>query len=364
MNIRSFVSIIVLLSVVAVACTHLRKPPEQSEPDPPPPDKPVAQGPSAPISEPPVTPDEPALPFVLIIGEQTLGPDRKVHVPEAQGVTINFMSDDYVACELSVQHPGGETIMIGAWQSDMAQFYQSFPYGENHLFLTFGDQIYDILVVSGAPEPGLEDEGSCEGTLIHYNSDAQWEYEATKENELASRLIYRVQDWTVDSQGEVGFTLAMERRSGIEANVTGTVQADLVCSGKVILIRQAVEQDSETRWLTIYDDGTIYLPSKLNQDIWWERRGTLHVETGDEVTTYDIVERYQCREKERVSVEAGEFEAWRVDYSISQTRDDEEHGYSGASWYVEGLGRILNEADLEGAPRVELVSYEGIAPSR
>ena len=306
-----------------------------------------------------------SLPFMFFVGDTQVGPDLRVSVPENQGMVIQYQADTAISCELSVQRSDREgVIAIGAWNGEMAQYFQEFPYGENHLFLTRGDRIYDILVVAGPPQPESTSSNGCGKTFLDLNSNARWTYETYRNDESTGQLINRVENFHLMQDGTTSLILVMERFSDEPGKVAGTIEAELTCHGESILVSQVTEVGGEMAKSTTYNDGTVYMPSVLAQDIWWERRGTMIVQEGHDSVYYDVIERFRCTGRENISIAAGEFEAYRVEYTIEQVSWAESVSFSGVSWYVAGLGRVLNDADVSGSPRVELVSYENVGPKQ
>jgi hypothetical protein len=358
---KTRIIIFLAVALIACSCTYTgRRPDGQSQDGRPTAAGPVNQEPPAETPEPEAVP----LPFTLHVGDEMVGPDLRVSVPENQGTVIQYESQASVTCELWVQHADSENaIAVGSWNGEMAQYYQEFPYGENHLLLTYGDHVYDILVVAGAPAPETGDEQSdCGATLMDLNADSRWEFKATQNGNDVGTLVQYVTNMAPAEGGGVGLTLVAERRDAGNAGNNGTVQVQLVCQGEIILVKEAVEKTEMTTLSTVYNDGSVYLPSMLDTDIWWERQATSTAESGLETQTYQVNETYHCTGSERISIAAGEFDAYKVEYRIEQTGKNESVSFSGVSWYVPGLGRILNIADMTGSPRIELVSYENVSP--
>jgi len=300
------------------------------------------------------------LPFRLTIGGIAVGPDRKVNIPESQGAVIQLTGNSGMNGQAKVVDASGMTVLLGAWQAASAQFYYRFPYGENHLVLTIDNVEYDIHVVTGAPEPTVSTVG-CEGGYLDLNPDAKWEYEENREGEYTLYWTYSVGDWKALESGEVSLKILTEGASGVERRLERSAVLELVCRDGTVFINGAVETDQQSQSVTTYDDNTVYIPAEIHEGLWWQRQGILEISRTDgDTAMYNITEKFTYVGQEHVNVKAGEFEADRIDYEIERSGQDGEFKYVGASWYVPGVGRILSEAELEGSPRMELVSFERV----
>jgi len=311
----------------------------------------------SPPSENPAEPQNP-LPFILRVNDTEVGPDRRVSVPADQISLIGITTDDINAGNLVVVLPDGESIALGEWQSDQVQFVQNFPYGENHLIISMEQNVYDILVVAAAPEPASGSTG-CTNTFMNLSLDTRLVYRETADDMAPATWTHYVTNWSNDNTGNSAVTYVMDRSSGIEGNVTHSVTLDLVCTGETIFISNAYEVLDGITWHTQYDSNAVYLPADLSPGSVWERHGTFDTEIDDEAIHFSLVERLHCTSQDRISVEAGEFDALRVEYATEKFNDDESYSSEGVSWYVPGLGRVLTESTA----RLEMISYEGIAPS-
>ena len=349
------VSTLMILSILALsACTPAKPPPEEGPGEP-------GEHPAATVDEiPPLEPEAEVLPFTLIVNEEVVGPDLRCSVPEGQVVIIQYVASEVVTCELRVQPPGGAAIVLGSWQADTAYFNYSFPYGENHLILGCDDSIYDVLVIAGAPEGGGTSK-ACSGAYLDLNPNTRLEYEETAATSYPKYWLYRVTDWTIQDSTAT-LTFLMERSTGVERKPEATVTLNLACAGDLILISRAVEQEGGKISTTLYEEGTVFMPPVIKEGVQWERHGTTEVEYEDQMYAFNLTERFKCSGEESVSVKAGEFTAARVEYSISGSGEDEEYAYSGESWFVPGLGRILVMDDTEEKRKLELVAYEGVLP--
>ncbi len=298
------------------------------------------------------------LPFNLYVNDIEVGADRTVSVPEDQVTMISIFTNDMIIGSLMVARDGSDSVPLGEWQSDQAQFIHSFQYGENHLLITLDHVLYDILVVAGAPEPDAGTKG-CSDTFMDLSLDTRLVFEESGDDTAPARWDHYVTNISTDSMGNSAVTYIMERSSGIEGNISHAVTLDLICNGETIYITGASELVEGTVWSTEYDENTLYLPPGMSPGTTWERHGNFDADLGDEVVRYSLVERLRCTGQDRISVTAGEFDAYRVDYTTEKYNDEESFTNSGTSWYVPGLGRVLTESRA----RLEMMTYEGIAPS-
>ncbi len=301
------------------------------------------------------------LPFVLTINGDPIDSDRRASVTERRNSEIRFSSSDVQSCRLDLIHPDGESITIGEWQSREMEFMCEFPYGENHLVLAYGDTVYDILVVSGAPEPEIV-TGGCDDAFIDLHPNSRWELKQTSKNEAPSRWSHQITGWTINESDDAFFKLLMERSSGIENRIDHSTELDMRCSDGVIYIISALEKEVGIERLITYEPDSIYIPETIAEGVSWDRRANYVIRTPDTTVTGTLFESQRCTGLERISVEAGEFDAYRVEFIINETLNDSEFSTEGTSWYVPGLGRVLSTGNTEEAPRLELVSYEGISP--
>ncbi len=299
------------------------------------------------------------LPFQLIINGEPVGADLRANVPEGQVASIQFISSQMGNGEISVVDPQGLTVMLGQWQSDQAQFVYQFAYGESRLKLSVDGVTYDVLVVAGAPQAGSL--SGCPGAFMDLNSDAEWVYSNSGGDEYPSRWLNHLTGLATDSAGKVSCTLVMERSSGVEGKVDHTARLDLLCTDNVIYITSAIEQETGTEWITNYEKDSIYLPASMSAGLTWERRGSFETKVADQSDIATLVERLTCTGTEKVSVEAGEFDAYRVEFTIERTSGNETLESKGVSWYVPGIGRVLSVGDTEDKPRMELSSYKDVA---
>lgn len=299
------------------------------------------------------------LPFRLLINGEPVGADLRANVPDGQIASIQFISSQMSNGEISVVDPQGLTIMLGQWQSDQAQFVYQFAYGESRLKLSIDGVTYDVLVVAGAPQP--RSLSGCPGAFMDLNPDAEWVYSNTGGDEYPSRWLNHLTGLATDTAGKVSCTLVMERSGGIEGKIDHTARLDLLCTDNVIYITSAIEQETGTEWITNYERDSIYLPASMSAEPTWERRGTFETKVADQSDIATLVERLTCTGSEKVSVEAGEFEAYRVEFTMELTSGNETLTSKGVSWYVPGIGRVLSVGDTEGKPRMELSSYKNVA---
>jgi hypothetical protein len=299
-----------------------------------------------------------SLPFDLTIGDQKVKSDLKVSVPESKGITIQFLSQIPTSGQMKIIDSKNKTMLLGAWQSNSAQFYYAFPYGENHLIITLKSKEYDVLVIAGAPAHASS--APTGPGYINLTANVTWNYEESRKNEYLQYWTYRVQDWAQDPSGPIRLTITTEGSTGVEKKVNRVAQLYLVCRDGTIFITRATETEGETHSNTTYDENTVYLPAILTEGQWWQRQGILEITKDGAVSTYNITEKFTCLGKEKVSVRSGEFEADKVDYLIIRSKGGEEQRYKGTTWYVPGLGRVLSIGTQADAPRMELVSFENI----
>jgi hypothetical protein len=301
------------------------------------------------------------LPFGLFINDQEVGPDMRATVPEGHVASIRFMSAGSLRCRLSVVHPDGETIVLGEWTGGGAAFDHVFPYGESHMIVSYGDRVYEILVVAEPAEPPAAESG-CPGAFMDIRTDAKWEYRETFEQEYPAIWEYTIEQWAQDAQGNERFTLRTDRQTGIERKVDRTARLELTCTDATIYIDSATETEGDIEWVTEYEEGSIYIPADIHEGVEWERRGILTISTPEGNTGINLTERFRCTGEERVVTEAGEFDSAVVRFKIDRITPDESLTSEGTSWYVPGLGRVLSTGEMEGSPRLELISYEGATP--
>jgi hypothetical protein len=112
-------------------------------------------------------------------------------------------------------------------------------------------------------------------------------------------------------------------------------------------------------WITEYSDNSVYVPGTLQPGTAWQRIGTFDTTIDNEDISFTLTETLDCTSVENISIEAGEFEAYRIEYTTEKSNDDESYTSNGVSWYVPGLGRILTESNA----RLELIQYQGIEPA-
>lgn len=300
------------------------------------------------------------IPFYLIIDDVTLqdNPEAVIHTQDP--VTIQIIGSVSADCELVVLHPDDSSFSLGTWIGDTAIFNHAFPYGENHLLIKWDDSVYDILVVSGAPEPREQGEG-CSGAFMDLGPDTVWTFELTDEHGQITSCEYKVFNWMESGESGTTFSISMILMGGIEQDGSPSTTMDLYCSGDTIYINNAIDYGIRTIWNTTYNEGTIYLPSELTAGTTWERHGTFIVDSPDGPLTGEVIEHLRCTGEERVAVSAGEFDAYKVDFRIERTLDENSTLDEGYSWYVPGLGRILSVSE-DGSRRLEMTSYTGINP--
>ena len=299
------------------------------------------------------------IPFEITINEQSPDDDLQITVTSDQPAIIGLYSPGNTESELRVVHPEGGAEVLGQWAGEASRFLHRFPYGENHLIVQFNENVYDYLVVAGPPQP--QEESECEGAYIELNPGVSWEFEETSELDYPATRIYRIDSAASDEAGRPHYNLIMERYGGVEQKIDNILSLDLYCSNGVIYITRAVQQGHNFESDTIYDEGTIYMPPEITVGTTWSRHGS-YSETIDEVTAlYDLTETITCTATETVQLDAGEFEAVKTDYEIARSSGDESASYTGTSWYVPGIGRVLSIGQVEGSPRLELVSYEGVS---
>ena len=298
-------------------------------------------------------------PFDLTINEQSPDEDRQITVTSDQPAIIGLYSPGNTESELRVVHPEGDAEVLGQWAGEVGRFLHRFPYGENHVIVQYGENIYDFLVIAGPPQTQAESE--CEGAYVELNPGVSWEFAETSELDYPATRIYRIDSAASDEAGRPHYNLIMERYGGVEQKIDNILSLDLYCSDGIIYITRAVQQGHNYESDTIYDDGTIYMPPEITVGTTWSRHGS-YSETIDDVTSsYDLTESITCTAVETVDIEAGEYEAVKTDYEIARSSGDESASYTGTSWYVPGIGRILSIGQVEGSPRLELVSYEGVS---
>ncbi len=346
-----FFSIALLL---LTACTSSRTASERPETE-------------APAGQPGVQPEAesapPELPFSLTIGDSIADMDLEIAVPEGQALDIHLVSEDEISGSARVVHPDGVSIPLGEWHNTEARFVHEFPYGESHLIIEYGEEIYDFLVVAEVAEPEAA-ATNCENAFMTMQPGARWEYEETIGREYPSRWVYRVDTWTVDADGNVDVTLVVERLTGVEGNVDRVTFLELECVQNVIYIIEAVQREGQLESTTEYEPGTVYLPESILEGTSWQRRGSLEMRGPDRSESYTITETLTCVAHERISVRAGEFDAYKVEFTIEgmPSAEGEPLSHRGASWYVPGIGRVLSIGESDDAPRLELLSYEGVEP--
>lgn len=305
-------------------------------------------------------------PFSLTIGGQAVGSDRRVSVPESQGVAIQIQSRGGSASsgQMRVIEAKGNVRELGTWQATSVQFYYGFPYGENHLIVSLGKSEYDFLVVAGVPFPSEEPAIGCSGGYMDLNQGAIWNYEETNNKDYPEYWVYKAKSWSETDTGEVQLTIGIEGSTGVEKRVDRNATLDLICSKGTVFVTHGSEifLNPRTEITTTYDKNTIYMPPILVKGTEWQRQGIRHVKVGEEEgTTYHVLEKFICVGKEKVTTKAGEFEADKVEYSINTTSSGKEITRKGVTWYVPGLGRVLSVGEMEGSPRMELTSFEGVA---
>ena len=215
--------------------------------------------------------------------------------------------------------------------------------------------------MSGAPVSN-EETHSCSNALIELNEDASWIYTQTAELTAPTTWTQSIENLATNSDGNTVFTVIMEESSGIENRVTHTTKLDLVCIDNNLFITGVLETKNDVEWTTVYDEGSVYMPSRLSEGVMWERHGSMRTVADEVWYESRITERQMCTAMEGISITAGEFDAWRVEYSLEIESDGDTMSVTGAAWYVPGLGRILNIGEIEGNPTMELISYENVAP--
>jgi len=303
-----------------------------------------------------------AYPFQIKLNGTPVDSDLTTHVRTGEFVSIEFNAREVATGQLSVQHPGGETIPIGEWHADFAHFVQQFPEGENHMLITFRDTVYDIKVISET-EPAEEDEAdttACSGAYIEFNPELTFEYLETSHTDVPAPWYYNISGWEQDDEGTVAFTLKMERRSGVEQNISRSTAVLLECRNDMIYIHGSTDMEAGITWEVSYDEDSVWLPPYIEPGVTWIRHGTLTIDTSDEVFEYDLTEQFGCVATETVSTEAGEFEAARVEYLIERISGTESLNHAGTWYLVQGIGRVLSIGADESEPRLELVTWSGM----
>jgi hypothetical protein len=306
-------------------------------------------------------------PFSLTIGTTVVGTDRRVSVPENQGVPIQIHSGGsaMVSGQMKAIDASGKVSLLGAWQAAQTQFFYVFPYGENHLVITFNNKDYDFLVVAGIPLPAEQSQSlGCSGGYMDLNQGAVWNYEETSNKGYLENWVYKMESWNQAGTGDVNLAIIAQGSTGVEHTIDRTAKLDLLCSKGTVFVSRIIESsiNPKTEIVTTYDKNTIYMPPVLAQGVEWQRIGIREVKVGEEEgTTYHVTEIFSCTGKEHVVTKSGEFDADKVEYSISTTLNKKEITHKGVTWYVPGLGRVLSVGDLEESPRLELVSFTGVS---
>lgn len=300
------------------------------------------------------------IPFYMIIDDVTLqdNPEAVIHTQDP--VTIQIIGSVSADCELVAIDPDDSSFSLGTWIGNTAIFNHSFPYGENHLLLKWDESVYDILVISGAPEPREQGEG-CSGAFMDLSPDTVWTFMLADDRGQITSWEYKVLNWMEPGESGTAFSISMILMGGIERDGSPSTTLDLYCSGDTIYINNAIEDGIRTIWNTTYDEGTIYLPSELTAGTTWERHGTFILDSPDGPLNGEVTEHLRCTGEERVAVMAGEFDACKVEFRIERTLDENSMLDEGYSWYVPGLGRILSVSE-DGSRRLEMTSYTGISP--
>ena len=301
------------------------------------------------------------IPFQLTVNGLNPGPDNDFRVDEGSIVPIGYAGKAAENCEMKVSGPDGTVAMLGQWNSDFASFFYRFPYGENTLTVMHGDDAYEFLVISGVPTSS-DQPPPCAAAMIDIRPDAEWVYNWTSETEAPATWTQHITDFVNSESGELTFTLIMEKTTGIEERVTHTTTLHLICSDNTIFVTGVEEVKDDVTWTTFYDPDSVYMPSNLAPGIIWERHGTIRTISTDIDNTSSITERQQCTGPETISVASGEFNAFRVEYSLEIKAEEDSYTVDGTAWYVPGLGRVLNIGNSEGTPKMELVSFKNVGP--
>jgi len=301
------------------------------------------------------------IPFELTVGGSNAGPDNDFRVDEGSVVPIGYTGNAAEDCEMKVSGPDGTVTMLGQWNSDFASFFYRFPYGENTLTVMHGDDIYEFLVVSGIPSSS-DQPTPCAAAMINIRPDAEWVYSQTSETEAPTTWTQHIADFVTSENGELTFNLVLEEATGIEERVTHTTTLHLTCSDNTMFIAGVEDIKEDVRWTTSYDANSVYMPANLAPGTIWERHGTIRTTTTDLDYTSSITERQQCTGSETISVPSGEFNAFRVEYSLEIKAEEDSYTVDGTAWYVPGLGRVLNIGNSDGTPKMELVSFKNVGP--
>lgn len=305
-------------------------------------------------------PAPPDIPFYLIIDGMTVPDDLELIIHSEEAVEIQFIASSSLESELVVMHPDGSSIPLGTWTGDNAAFHHSFPYGENHLVIKWGETVYDILVVSAAPGPS-ESSSGCEDNFLNAGPDSVWFYEQTINQAVTTSLTYRTASWSESSDGVTAFSILMSMEGGVEENPAPVTTLDIYCEDNILYITRAVEQSTRLTWTTIYNDSTIYMPTEITHGATWERHGIITTEGPEGTMELDLVESMRCIGEEHVAVAAGEFIAYKIEYTIERTHNGDNLNDTGTSWFVPGIGRILS-ISADNSKRLELISFNGIIP--
>jgi len=361
---KSLIRMLVLLILVTASCINRNAHQESAQAG-----EPRVHPPFATSGEPRPSGLDVDLPFGLRINDEEVGGDLRITVPEGHVSSIRFSSAGSLRCRLSVVHPDGKTIILGEWGGGETAFDHVFPYGESYMILSYGDRVFEILVVAEPAEPSPVESG-CPGAFMDIRTGATWEYRETFEQEFPVNWEYTIEHVAPPSErSELGgvspnerLTLRTDRATGIERKVDRTAYLELTCTDGTIYIGRASETEGDIEWVTEYEESSIYMPAEIYEGVEWERRGTLTISTPEGKTGFNLVESFRCTGEERVVVEAGEFDSLRVEFNIGRMTADESLTSEGTSWYVPGLGRVLSVGEMEGSPRLELISYEGVTP--
>ncbi len=306
-------------------------------------------------------PAQPDLDFSLSIDGQELNYNRPVRVSEGTVSSIDFISNDVKSAVLSILQPDGNTIPLGEWQTEIAQFVYRFPYGENHIILGYGDNVYDFTVIAGVQESAETDTG-CEGSFVSISQDSKWVFQKTSETDSPATWTQSVRSWDSADDGEMSFSIMMERSSGVEGNINHAIELFLFCQNGVFYVDTVNEQEDGMIMVTKYEDNSVYVPASINIGTIWERRGTTDIIHGEDMWSMTIRESQTCTGIETIVVEAGEFDAYKVEFTIEKIQGNESQIAEGTSWYVPGLGRVMRGAEIPGFPRMELINYENLTP--
>lgn len=193
--------------------------------------------------------------------------------------------------------------------------------------------------VAPTPEP---DDDECNVPFYPVSDEATWMYTSSDGGNSISTM-------SADDFGK--FTIIIEAQ-----NSTFTIDGECSPEGVVIMNTPGAattysgEHGSST--VSTISVSGVTLPKDVGQGKQWTQTITVTTETGSSI----IETNYTAIGFENITVPAGNFYALKVEQDGYVTVFGQKVAMHGFQWFAEGVGVV--KSAMDGAPSVELVSYE------